>query len=100
MNEFMQLLLAFLEGLLLGVFFFAGLLWTVRRLHSSKQLALLFLGSLLLRTSIVMLGFYFILGDNWLHLVAGVIGFVNARILLTRLTRPAVELKNIDKVDV
>lgn len=91
MNELMSpvfaLLLALLAGALLGVFFFVGLWWTVRKLESSKHVALLFLTSMLLRTSVVILGFYFILGDNWQHLIAGLLGFVLARIIVTRLTR-------------
>jgi F1F0 ATPase subunit 2 len=93
MNEFLHLLLALLEGALLGVFFFAGLWWTVRQLNSSKHVALLFLTSMLLRTSVVILGFYFILGDNWQRLLAGLLGFVIARIMITRLTRSADQSK-------
>jgi F1F0 ATPase subunit 2 len=89
MNEFMSLVFALLAGALLGVFFFAGLWWTVRKIESTKQVALLFLGSMLLRTSVVILGFYFILGDNWQRLVAGLLGFIIARIIVTRLTRVA-----------
>ncbi|MGB5396690.1 MAG: ATP synthase subunit I [Gammaproteobacteria bacterium] len=88
------LLPALLEGALLGVFFFAGLWWTVRKIESSKYVALLFLGSMLLRTSVVILGFYFILGDNWQRLLAGLLGFVIARIIVTRLTRIAEQSKN------
>jgi len=91
MNEFMSpvfaLLLALLAGALLGVFFFVGLWWTVRKLESSKHVALLFLTSMLLRTSVVILGFYFILGDNWQHLISGLLGFIIARIIVTRLMR-------------
>ena len=98
MNEFLlllfALLIALLEGALLGVFFFAGLWWTVRKIESSKQVALLFLGSMLLRTSVVILGFYFILGDNWQRLVAGLLGFVIARIIVIRLTRIADQSEN------
>ena len=94
MNEFMSLVFALLAGALLGVFFFAGLWWTVRKIESTKQVALLFLGSMLLRTSVVILGFYFILGDNWQRLVAGLLGFIIARIIITRLTRPADQSKN------
>jgi F1F0 ATPase subunit 2 len=98
MNEFLlllfALLLALLEGALLGVFFFAGLWWTVRKIESSKQVALLFLGSMLLRSSIVILGFYFILGDNWQRLLAGLLGFIIARIVVTRLTRIVDQSKN------
>jgi F1F0 ATPase subunit 2 len=98
MNEFLSLvfalLLALLGGALLGVFFFAGLWWTVRKMESSKQVALLFLGSMLLRTSVVILGFYFILGDNWQRLLAGLLGFIIARLIVTRLTRIADQSKN------
>ena len=94
MNESMSLVFALLAGALLGVFFFAGLWWTVRKIESTKQVALLFLGSMLLRTSVVILGFYFILGDNWQRLVAGLLGFIIARIIVTRLTRVADQSKN------
>lgn len=93
MNEFL-LLLALLEGALLGMFFFAGLWWTVRKIESSKQVALLFLASMLLRTSVVLVGFYFILGDNWQRLLAGLLGFIIARIIVTRLTRISDQSKN------
>jgi F1F0 ATPase subunit 2 len=89
MNEFFSLVFSLLAGGFLGVFFFAGLWWTVRKIESSKRVALLFLGSMLLRTSVVILGFYFILGDNWQRLVAGLLGFVIARIIIIRLTRIA-----------
>ena len=94
MNEFISLMLALLAGLLLGVFFFVGLWWTVRKIESSKHVALLFLSSMLLRTSVVILGFYFILGDNWHRLLAGLLGFIIARIIVTRLTRDVSQAKN------
>ena len=94
MNESMSLVFALLAGALLGVFFFAGLWWTVRKLESSKHVALLFLGSMILRTSVVILGFYFILGDNWQRLLAGLLGFIIARIIITRLTRIAEQSEN------
>jgi len=94
MNEVLSLLLALLAGVLLGLFFFAGLWWTVRKIESSKHVALLFLSSMLLRTGIVVLGFYFMLGDNWQHLLTGLLGFIIARIIVTRLTRIADQSKN------
>jgi F1F0 ATPase subunit 2 len=86
-TESLELVFALAEGALLGVFFFAGLWWTVRKLESAKHVAFLFLGSLLLRTGIVVSGFYFILGDDWQHLLAGLLGFVLARVLIVRFTR-------------
>ncbi len=89
MTEPGDLAIAFAQGILLGMFFYAGLWWTVLKIVSSKNVALWFLSSLLLRTSIVLLGFYFVMGDNWQKLVAGLFGFTLARILVTRLTRTA-----------
>lgn len=94
MNEYLHLLIALLEGVLLGVFFFAGLWWTARKIESTKQVAVLFLGSMLLRTFVVIMGFYFLMGDNWQRLLAGLLGFIIARIIVTRLTRIADQPKN------
>lgn len=87
MTEFFEYALALLAGLILGVFFFAGLWWTVRKLNSSKHVALLFLVSMLLRTGIVIVGFYLIMGDQWQRLFSALLGFIIARIIVTRLTR-------------
>ena len=97
MNEFQHLLFALLVGILLGVFFFAGLWWTVRKLDSVKHVAILFLGSMVLRTGIVVLGFYFVLGDNWQQLLAGLLGFIIARIIITRLSRIADKSKPMSR---
>ncbi|WP_259367037.1 MULTISPECIES: ATP synthase subunit I [unclassified Colwellia] len=89
-------LLALLVGAMLGVFYFAGLWWTVRQLGSSQYVALLFVFSLLFRTSTVIVGFYLILGDNWLRLVAGLVGFMVVRFLATRYSDNSTE-KSIHK---
>lgn len=89
MNETLTLILAGGAGLLLGAIFFGGLWWTVRKGVASKRAALWFLGSMVLRTSVVLLGFYFVLGDNWQRLVAGLLGFIIARLIVMRLTRPS-----------
>lgn len=89
MNELLSLASALVAGVLLGAIFFGGLWWTVRQGVSSKRVALWFLGSMLLRTCIVLLGFYFILGDDWKRLLAGLLGFIIARLVVTRLTRVA-----------
>ncbi|MHB1215177.1 MAG: N-ATPase subunit AtpR [Thiobacillus sp.] len=89
MNEVLSLAAGWLAGSVLGAFFFGGLWWTVRRGMASERVALWFMGSMLLRTSVVLLGFYFVLGDDWRRLVAGLLGFVVARLIVMRLTRSA-----------
>jgi F1F0 ATPase subunit 2 len=88
MNETVSLVLAAIAGLLLGGIFFGGLWWTVRKGLTAKQPALWFLGSLVLRTSIVLLGFYFVGGGQWQRLLACLLGFMLARVLVIRLTEP------------
>jgi F1F0 ATPase subunit 2 len=89
MNETVILVLAGGAGVLLGAFFFGGLWWTVRRGLSSKRPAFWFLGSLLLRTSIILAGFYVVSGGHWDRLLACLLGFVIARLIVKRLTRAA-----------
>ena len=60
MNEPLTLVLALVAGVVLGAIFFGGLWWTVRKGVSSKRPALWFFGSLLLRMSIALAGFYFV----------------------------------------
>ena len=87
MNETLSLVLALVTGVLLGAMFFGGLWWTVQKGVSSKRPALWFFGSLLLRTSIALAGFYFVSGGHWERLLVCLLGFVMARLIVTRLTR-------------
>jgi F1F0 ATPase subunit 2 len=91
MNEFLTLVMVLAAGLLLGAFFFGGLWWTVRKGASSKSPALWFAGSMLLRTSMVLAGFYFIGRAHWERLVVCLLGFIIARVIVMRLTRTPVE---------
>src|SRR5664280_71541 len=89
MNETLTLALALAVGLLLGVIFFGGLWWTVRKGVSSKQPALWLFGSLLVRMSIALAGFYFVGRGHWERLVVCLLGFIIARLIVTWLTRPS-----------
>jgi F1F0 ATPase subunit 2 len=89
MNEPLKLALAFVAGAMLGAMFFGGLWWTVQKGISSKRPALWFFGSLLLRTSIALTGFYFIARGHWEKLLIGLLGFIIARLIVTRLSRAA-----------
>jgi F1F0 ATPase subunit 2 len=91
MNEYLAPVIGLIAGFLLGAFFFGGLWWTVRQGASSKSPALWFAGSMLLRTSIVLAGFYFIGRENWKRLVVCLLGFIVARFIVMRLTRTRVE---------
>lgn len=85
MFEIMTLTLAWIAGMLLGGVFFGGLWWTVRKGVSSRQPAVWFLGSLLLRMGIILAGFYLVGHGDWKRLVACLVGFIMARLVLMRL---------------
>ena len=89
MNETLTLTLAGLAGAGLGAIFFGGLWWTVRKGVTSPRPALWFLGSGLVRMSVVVAGFYFVGGGEWRRLVAALVGFVVARLVVLWLIRPA-----------
>nr|WP_291988014.1 ATP synthase subunit I [Candidatus Accumulibacter sp. ACC007] len=91
MNDLLALALAGVAGFALGAVFFGGLWWTVQRAVSSRRPALLFFGSLLLRMSIVLGGFYAVGHTDWQRLLACLFGFVVVRFIAVRLTRPQVE---------
>lgn len=86
--EALTLLLALAAGGLLGALFFGGLWWTVRKGVSSRQPALWFFGSLLVRTGAVLGGLYLVANGDWQRLLPCLVGFVMAQLVVTRLTRP------------
>jgi F1F0 ATPase subunit 2 len=89
MNDALSLVLVLVSGVLLGTMFFGGLWWTVQKGVSSEWTALWFLGSLVLRTSITLAGFYLIAFGHWERLLVCLVGFVIVRLIMKRLTRGA-----------
>lgn len=86
MNELPALTAALAAGFFLGAMFFGGLWWTVRRGMSSPLPALWFLGSMLFRAGLALAGFYcvYAVAGQWTVLLACLLGFVMARMLITR----------------
>ena len=87
MREAAGILTAALAGMLLGAFFFGGLWWTVRKTLSSRMAPLWFSGSFLVRTAVVLLGFYFVAQGDWRRITGCVAGFLGARLCVVRFTR-------------
>ena len=79
MTEALLLTLALGSGLLLGLMFFGGLWWTVRKGVASPYPALWFLGSMVLRTGIALTGFYLVSAGHWERLLTCLGGFIAAR---------------------
>jgi F1F0 ATPase subunit 2 len=86
MNEALTLVLSLVTGGVLGAIFYLGLWWTVRKGVLAKQPVLWFLGSLLVRMSILLTGFYFVAGHHWERLLLCLLGYVMASLVVVRLT--------------
>jgi F1F0 ATPase subunit 2 len=87
MNDFVALTVVLMAGILIGGFFFGGLWWTIQKGLTSRNPVLWFFGSTLLRLSAALAGFYFIAGKDWRKLLICMLGFLTARVVVTRLTR-------------
>jgi len=95
MSELSTLILTLLAGISLGAMFYGGLWWTVRRSVASKALSFWLIGSFVLRAIIAVGGFYLVSRDDWRSLLACLLGFLIARIAVTRhIKRTPVEQKN------
>jgi F1F0 ATPase subunit 2 len=94
MSETAALCLALSAGALLGTMYFGGLWWTIRRGFLSDATASWFLASLVLRTAVALTGFYLVAQGDWRRLLACLLGFVLARVLVMRLTGAADRKRN------
>ena len=93
MNETGPLFLALVAGGVLGIIFFGGLLYTVRKGLASDQPAIWFFASHITRMAMALVGFYFVSGGHWQRLLMCLAGFTIARIAFNKLTRPPQEVK-------
>ena len=82
MNEILVLILSLVAGVFFGLLFFGGLWLTTKQLQTSKAPALFFLFSFILRTAVVLAGFYFVSAGDLTRLVLCLVGFVIARFLM------------------
>ncbi|QDT31977.1 ATP synthase subunit I [Thalassoglobus polymorphus] len=87
-SSILELMLSLLAGGLLGLLFYGSLWLTIRQLPRTKQPALLFLGSFLVRMSITLFGFWIVMAGQWERALACLFGFVISRILMTLWLQP------------
>jgi len=78
---------ASLAGVLIGLVFYGGLWWTIRKGLAMGNPAWLFSLSLLLRVGIVLTGFILVSAGHWERMAACLMGFFVARLAVTRWVR-------------
>ena len=83
MNDVLLRIPPLAAGILMGALFFGGLWWSVQKGLSSRQPALWFLGSALIRMSVTLVGFYLVGRGRWDRLLLCLLGF-----LIAHLRRP------------
>ncbi len=86
-NENVNMILAFIAGLVLGTLFFSGLWFTVKKAVNAKIPALWIFSSFFLRLSITLVGFYFVGAGNWERLLICLLGFIIARFIVIHFTK-------------
>jgi F1F0 ATPase subunit 2 len=90
MTEVFGIFLKLTAGLSLGAIFYGGLWWTIRAMPGRFRGAW-FVGSFLLRTLLVLAGFYGVARGDWHGLLGCMIGFLTGRVIVTRFIRVAPE---------
>ncbi|AMM23558.1 ATP synthase subunit I [Variovorax sp. PAMC 28711] len=83
----LAVLLSVTGGAALGVIFYGGLWWTVRRAATFQRPGASMLTSMLLRMGVTLGGFYLVSGGELRRMLLCLLGFVLARVAVTWFTR-------------
>jgi F1F0 ATPase subunit 2 len=82
-----SLIVSLFCGLLLGGFFFCGLAWTIAKGLHARRPALIFVLSYFVRLGVVVGGFMLVASGQAERVLASLVGFVVARLVVTRWIR-------------
>jgi F1F0 ATPase subunit 2 len=85
MSELLSAATGAIAGVLLGIIFFGGLWWTIRRALSSQAAGVWFACSYLLRFALLAAGLYVLAHDDAIRGLGAAFGLIAARFGLVRL---------------
>mgnify|MGYP006278989035 CR=1 FL=1 len=91
MINFGEVVIVFLIGIGLGVGYFLGLWWTVGRAMRSRHPHRWLIGSAAVRLVLLLLAFWVLMDGHWENLIAALLGFWVARVLLNHFLKPVRE---------
>ncbi|MBE0423087.1 MAG: ATP synthase subunit I [Lutibacter sp.] len=97
MNEVIQFIFIIATGAVLGALFFGGLWLTVKKSVSAKNPAWLIFGSLIVRMTIAMFGFYYLSQFGLQAMLLGLFGFIAARFMVLFFTKKYDKKENLLK---
>lgn len=92
--NWLSLIWVFIGGFVIGLFFVAGLWYTVQRWTDNRYAGSLFLVSFLGRTLVSVGGFYLLIGTQIENALIGLVGFLLARMISVRLLEGTFQSKN------
>lgn len=93
---FLQTLVLFLVGAVLGLIFYGGLWLTVHRLPTARHPVWLTLSSFWIRVGVVIFGLLLVVKGGWQHGLISVVGFTAARFSVSRYLIPLPRGGNAD----
>jgi F1F0 ATPase subunit 2 len=85
MMTYPSLLIALIEGMLMGCAFFYILWLSAKKILSSQFAIPWFIGSWLVRMAFALCGFYLIAMGSWQLLLASLCGFIIGRVFICRI---------------
>lgn len=80
MSESLVFLYSCGVGMVMGLIFFGGLWWTLKKDMLQRQPVWGFALSFFLRTTLALLGFYWLVPTHWGHLLVSLLGFFLVRL--------------------
>ena len=83
MHEVFTTMISTSIGVLFGLLYYASLWWTARAMLKARRFSFWVWGGRILRTLLVLTGFYAVGNGDWKRLFACVLGFIIGRILVT-----------------
>jgi len=87
-NDIAILIMMFVLGSFIAALYLSSLWLTVWRIHRGRHPALWLISSLIVRMGLLLIAFYFIVGDgHWERLLAALAGFVVLRTIAIRRVR-------------
>jgi len=78
--DILTLIKSVLGGMVLGAAYCAMLWLAVRRLRAARRPIVWLVATAVPRIAVPLAGFYWIMQSGWMHLMAGLVGFLLARL--------------------
>ena len=76
-------MIAFLVGVILGIFYFGGLYLSVKKIDKVKYPSLLMTVSFIIRMSLLILGFFYISKGDYRNILLALAGVILIRFIMT-----------------